>query len=293
MAKTKTAAPEKKSAPTNKNSNKALVPSGSRQLANSPSQDIKALLAEDAGVGQETMDRQDYAIPRLKVLQDLSPQVKKTEVGYIKGAEAGMLCDPISERTWDGEQGILVIPISYARSHIEWRTREKGGGFVADHGPDGAILTKTSQDDRKRNILPNGNQVTVNATYFVFLVDPETGEHTPYVIGLAGTQLKKSRRWNTMINQLRVENPNGGPTINPAIFYRSYRISTEPERNDQGSWFGVHITPDTFTLDLPEGDQLYLAAREFRKAISSGAVKAAAPAEDQHHEGVASDDSPM
>lgn len=293
MAKKPTAAPEKKPA-TNKQSSKAIVPSGGRKLANKPSaEETAALIGADAGVGQEEMDRNDYAIPRLKVLQDLSPQVKKTEQGYIKGSEAGQFCDPISERIWDGEQGLLVIPISYRRSHIEWKLREKGGGFVADHGPDGKILELCTKNDRNQMILPNGNQITVNAEYFVFVVDPETGEFTPYVLGLSGSQLKKSRRWNTMINQLRVENPANGQMINPAIFYRAYRLSSEPERNEQGSWFGVHITPAENTLDLPDGTSLYLAAREFRNAVTSGAVKAHAPSSDQQDGGAASDDSPM
>ncbi len=256
--------------------------------------DISAMLAEDAGAGQESMDRSDYAIPRLRILQDLSPQVKKTEQGYIKGAEAGMICDPVSESLFSGEHGLLVIPISYRRSHIEWKVREKGGGIVADHGPDGAILDKCTKDDRGRSILPNGNQITINAEYFVFVVDPETGSYSPYVLGMAGTQLKKARRWNTMINQLRIANPSGEGTINPAMFYRSYKLSTEPERNDQGSWFGWHITPDKATIEFPAGNQLYLAAREFRKQIVAGNVKAQQPSEDHDAAGAGdSDDSPM
>jgi hypothetical protein len=258
----------------------AIVAAGKKELAVSP--DINALMADDAGVGQESMDRSDYAIPRIKILQDLSPQVKKTEQGYIKGSEAGMICDPISEQVFDGEKGVLVIPISYRRSHIEWRPREKGGGIVADHGADGKILEQTHKDDRGRAVLPNGNQITINAEYFVFLVDEENGSYTPYVLGMAGTQLKKSRRWNTMINQMRIQNPNGEGTINPAMFYRSYKLSTEPERNDQGSWFGWHITPDKPTTELENGVQLYLAAREFRKQVVAGAVQAQQPAEETH-----------
>jgi hypothetical protein len=274
MKKEKTAAKAAKPA-----ASKALVPKASRTLATTAQPDIADLLAQDAGAGQENMDRNDYAIPRLRILQDLSAQVKKTEAGYIKGAEAGMLCDTVSEELWDGDEGVLVIPVSYRRSHIEWKLREKGGGIVKDHGPDGAILDQCTQDDRKRNILPNGNQIVVVAEYFVFLLT-EDGGHQPYVLGLAGTQLKKSRRWNTMINQLRIPNPSGEGTINPAMFYRTYRLSTEPERNDQGSWFGLHITPDKPTVELDNGVEIYMAAREFRKQVQSGNVKVAADNED-------------
>jgi hypothetical protein len=93
---------------------------------------------------------------------------------------------------------------------------------------------------------------------------------------MAGSQLKKSRRWNTMMNQLRVPAANG-TTFNPAMFYRSYHITTVPERNDQGSWFGWHIAPALDTIKLPQGEQLYVAARDFRKSIAEGKVTVAKP----------------
>jgi len=243
----------------------------------------------DAGMGQEEMKRDDYAIPRLTILQDLSPQVKKTEDGYIKGAEAGMICDVLSEKLFAGDNGIAVIPVSYRRAHIEWKARKSGGGFVKDHGSDPAILSQVQRDpDSGALTFQNGNTLSIVGEYFVFLLDKEGG-FSPYVLSMTGSQQKKSRRWNTMINQLRVPAREGGGTFNPAMFYMTYRLSTVPERNDQGSWFGWKIQPETPTLELPNGDQVYVAAREFRNQINKGDVKVAAPA--QGHDPAGEDDS--
>ncbi len=242
----------------------------------------------DAGMGQEEMKRDDYAIPRLSILQDLSPQVKKTEDGYIKGAEAGMICDVLNEKIFDGDNGIAVIPVSYRRAHIEWKPRKSGGGFVKDHGSDPAILSQVQRDpDSGALTFKNGNTLSIVGEYFVFLLDEEGG-FSPYVLSMTGSQQKKSRRWNTMINQLRVPAKEGG-TFNPAMFYLTYRLSTVPERNDQGSWFGWKIQPETPTLELDNGDQVYIAAREFRNQINKGDVKVAAPS--QGHDSATEDDS--
>lgn len=258
-----------------------------RELAKSNVVDLEA----DAGVGQETMDRNDYAIPRLTILQDLSPQVKKTEQGYIKGAETGNICDILNELLFDGESGIIVVPASYRRAYIEWRPRKDGGGFAGDHGSDGAILDQCKENPETgvRNVLPNGNTIATVGEYFVFLVQKD-GSFTPYVLSMAGSQLKKARRWNTMINQLRVPRKEGG-TFNPAMFYRSYQLTTVPERNDKGSWFGWKISPGEDTLSLESGEQIYLAARDLRGQVAEGKVTAAAPVGETHsHEG---DAAPM
>ena len=229
-------------------------------------------IEDDANVGQEAMSQRDFAIPSLSVLQDLSPQIKKTKTEYIKGAEVGMICDAVSATLFDGEQGVVVVPVHYRRANVEWKPNR--GGMVKDHGTDDTVLTACVRNDEGRSILPGGNIVTVTAEYFVFLLDGEGG-YQPYVLRMSGSQLKKARRWNTMINQLRVPSVNGG-TFNPAMFYRSYLLTTTPEQNDKGAWMGWKVSPATKVLDLDNGSVIYQAARDFHNQIKAGAVVAAA-----------------
>lgn len=277
-AKTGTGKPSKEIVKTPAKAEKQLAVSGA------------ALLEEDAG--QQAFGRDDLAIPRIKVLQDLSPEVKKTEVDkYIKGAECGMILDSVSKTLFDGEKGVEIIPVSYRRTHLEWKPNR--GGFVADHGPDGSILNECTKGEKGQNVLKNGNIITISAEYFVFLLGAD-GSYQPFALSLAGTQLKKSRQWNTIISQLQLPKSGGG-TFNPAMFARSYNMSTIPERNDQGSWFGVKIVPSTFTTELPNGNEIYIAAREFRAAVAEGKIKAAAPVDTDHAAAGPgeSDDAPM
>lgn len=240
---------------------------------------LAALLEEDSGAGRENITLQDISIPRISILQALSPQCVKRGEAYIDGAEPGMLFDNINNRLWDGEEGITVIPISYRKAYIEWIPKDAGGGFVADHGTDSSILEKCTSNDKGQDLLPNGHQIATTAEYFVYIIDEAGGPPTEAVISMSSTQLKKSRRWNTMWTGIKVQRPDGS-YFNPAIFYSSYKLTTVPESNDKGNWFGWNIELGQPTMDLPVGQELYLSARNFRDRVQAGNVKVAAPVHD-------------
>lgn len=263
----------------------APAPKSERRVVKAPTPTSRALakpinFAADARKGQETMSMADFAIPRLTILQDLSPQVQKRDALYIADAEPGDICDVVTGVLYDGNEGITFIPVSYSRDHIEWIPRKKGGGFVANHGADGSIIDKCERGDKGEITTKDGHEIKITPTYFGFLVDDSTGEFSPFVLGMTGSQAKKSRKWNTMINQLRVKDDSTGESFNPAMWYRSYKLATVPENNDQGSWFGWAITPGTNTVDLPQGEKIYRDAIIFREGIQSGKIVATRPAQE-------------
>lgn len=276
---------------------KALVPSKKTPPA-APAKKAQPLATSAANIdfegdsraGMESMGKADFQIPRLLCLQDLSPQVKKQEPQYIKGASAGQICDPITGTLWDGEEGVVVLPIHYRRTNIEWKPRAKGGGFVADHGPDEAITRSAKKDENSgKLILPNGNEISTVAEYFVFRLD-EDGGHQPFVLTFKGADLKKSRRWNTMMSQLQVPKADGSGTFCPAMFFRSYKLTTVPERNDKGSWMGWNIEGGETVKELDNGTEVYQAAKQFLDQITAGTVKAQEPTHEVNGGGSARED---
>lgn len=253
--------------------------------------EMAEMFEDDAGAGQEQMDKDDFAIPRMSILQALSPQVKKGDA-QIEGAEEGTIFDSVSEVMVDGEAGIYVVPISYRRAYIEWRLREdNGGGFVNDHGTNSDVMLGTKKDDRLRDITKDGTQIVPTAEYICFIVDKKTGAMSAVCISMSGTQLKKAKRWNTLINTLQIPRVHGDGTFNPAMFYKVYHLSTVPESNAKGDWFGWKIAPDEDVIKLPGGMEVYKRAKEFREAISTGDVKVAAHVDTGDAE--EGDDDPM
>jgi hypothetical protein len=235
----------------------------------------------DAAIPKD-FTRDDLTIPFLVALQDLSPQVKKTKDKFIEGASAGMICNTVTEDLYDGEKGVLFVPVYFHRRHVEWTPRGdrtgSGPSLVRDYGADASILDRCTRDEKTGKLAtPDGNDLVVSMEYFGLVYDEPSGSFNKCVINLSGTQFKKGRPWNTLISSLMIPHPaDPNQRINPAIFYQAYRLCTKPESNESGDWYGWKITSECPVFSLPGGAPAYLEAREFRKMVASGVVKVAA-----------------
>lgn len=232
-----------------------------------------ALLEADAGAGMDFTKSEDMATPFLAILQQLSPQVNKRDGSYIQGAEASMILNSATNAVYDGEVGIYVVPALFQRRYVEWNLREQGGGLVRDWGQDDTILESCIRNEKGLDITPQGTHVAALATHYVLLVDIRTGAWERAIISLGSTQLKKSKQWNTRMATLQLPKSDGTGTFTPATFYMTYHLTTVPESNDKGNWFGWQIEPFKSTLELPNGEQIYLAAKAFREMAIKGLVK--------------------
>jgi hypothetical protein len=258
-----------------------------------------AMLEEDEGAGGENVTSKDMAIPRISILQSGSPQVKKSDPKFIKGAVEGDFFDNIAnEVAFKGEDGFLMVPVSYRRTNIEWIPKKKGGGFIADHGSDDLILQKCQKDpdpDSNAMLLPNGNEIVTTAEFYCYVMGMDGVSPRQAVVSLAKTQLKKSRKLITQLETYRIPRPsNPKETFNPAYFYSVFHVTSVPESKKDFNWMGWDFLRHSDTLALPEGNELYMAARAFREAVGAGKVKVAAPIEDvNNHVAEPGDDSSL
>lgn len=225
----------------------------------------------DAGLGNENVGQQDVTIPRLKVAQALSPEVKKQKAEYIDGAEEGSVFNSATRELY--ETPLIIVPVAYIRRHLEWIPREKGGGLVnSDHNE--SILDQCVRNDKGDYILENGNEIVVTPEHFVILVRPD-GSYEQAVLSMSGSKARISRNWNTAIRNVKVRNSATGVMVSPARFYMSFKLETVMETNDQGDYFNWKITANCPTMEIPDvGVEIYLEAREFNTLIRSGIVKA-------------------
>jgi len=233
---------------------------------------------DDAGAGFEQADSNAYAIPFLSILQSMSPQCKKSDGAYIKGAEEGMLYNSVTQEVFSGEAGVIVIPCYFKRSFIKWAPRDSGGGFKGELMPSDPQVAAGRVDNDGRLIDAEGNLLADTRTHYVLvlkttsLTGTPTGEYQPAVISLASSQIKKSRNWMSKMNGIKMQRADG-THFTPAMFSHQYKITTVPESNDKGSWFGLKVE----TLGAVESAELYQAAKAFRDAVSSGEVKEQVP----------------
>lgn len=268
--------------------------SESKELAEASSHEMAVpfddeLLMQDAGQGMEDMDSTDFTIPYFGILQSLSPQVKKNDPAYIKGAEEGMFYNSASGKVYSGEAGVILVPVHYLKRYVEWGLREKGGGLVKDWGADSSNLDRASKDDRGRMVTPEGTQMVTTGTYYALVVNPEDGEYERVIIAMSSTMLRQARKWNNLMSAVKALDPKSGKRFNPASWYQSYLATSIPDSNDKGSWMTWKIEYGEKTVDLPNGREIYLDARDFHGSIKSGDVKAAPPVEENDADDLGND----
>jgi hypothetical protein len=220
---------------------------------------------DDAAKGLGNIGQQDLALPFLKILGQLSPEVNKRDGKYVEGAEAGMIYNSVSGDLYDGAKGIDVIPAFYKLEYVEWKDRGEGsGGPVAVHDSSSDIMSQTKADANFKDRLPNGNYVEKTASHFVII----TGDSpTTALISMKSTQLKISRKWNSMMSGIKLKGKNG--LFTPASFSHIYRLKTTQMSNDKGTWFGWDVSKAGPITDTG----LYQQARSFSENISKGSVK--------------------
>lgn len=233
----------------------------------------------DAFSGFENMQQDDYALPFLRLLTSTSPEVSENE-----NARPGMIMNSVSGQLFDGKKGISVIPCAYVRQYIEWAPRGSGSGAPIQIYPATSdILSRTHKEPGdNKDYLDNGNYIENTANHYVMILNDD-GIPEPALIVMKSTQLKKSRKWNSMMQSTKLMGKNGPYT--PPMFSQVYRLTTMAESNDKGKWFGWEIE----RVGTVEDMNVYQSAKQFATSIGAGDVKV-------KHEGepvAATDDIPF
>ena len=233
------------------------------------------LFEADANQGAQNISQEDLALPFLKILGQLSPEVNKRDGKYVEGAEPGKIINTVTNELFDSVQ---VIPCHYKRQYVEWQDRGTSSGApVAIHEADSDIVSTTTRDKSFKDRLPNGNYLENTANHFVILLGKSP---TTALISMKATQLKVSRKWNSMMMGLKMQGKNG--MFTPPTYSHIYKLKTVQQSNDKGTWFGWDVARVGPVSDAG----VYNTAKDFGMNVAKGAVEA------KHGEQESKSDSP-
>ena len=229
-----------------------------------------------AGSGLENVRSNDLIIPRLTLLQALSPQVQPKKPEYIMGAQVGDICDVGTQEIF--EAPLLFLPVHYVKQYLEWAPRSSGKGLVAIHD-DPSIVDQASRDEKNKLTLPNGNLLAETAQFFG--LNLSAGGRRCF-LPLTSTQLKKAKRWLTFASAERAKRADGTSFV-PPLYYRVYNLSVVDESNAEGDWAGWKIERgpklQEFSTDWQE---IFAEAKSFKESIARGEVRGDVGADEDH-----------
>jgi hypothetical protein len=227
--------------------------------------DLANEMAADAGDGQQNVTTEDMAIPFIRILQKMSKQLSKRDGAYIEGASEGDIFNNVTGQIWEGDEGLVVIPCAFNFRVLEWTPLKDGGGLKGSYERGEALPAHTVDEDGNR-ITAEGTELVDTAENYVLLV--ADGQVEQAVLSMASSQLKASRKWNSLIGQQQIMTAQG-PKPKPR-YGTMYRLKTAGASNDSGDWSVWDIGIEGPVEDV----NIYRAAKAFSQAVNTGDVQA-------------------
>jgi|TARA_R110002073_G_scaffold229612_3_gene390474 hypothetical protein len=221
-----------------------------------------------AGAGLEEVGATDVQTPYLRIAQALSPQLKKSGSDYIEGLDQGDIFNTVTKQFWKADEGVTVLPIYFQLKYNEWVPRSEGGGFVKEHPHDSPDVLAMEQS--KDSVMQTGNELIKTATHLVKVMH-ENGTLENAILDMKGSNLKRSRGWNSLMSMQRHDG-----VLLPS-YAKTYKVKTNEVSGDQGSWFEYVVTLDGEIESLEQ----FTEADELRKEMVEGSVQLAPPTEDK------------
>lgn len=237
--------------------------------------------AADAGQGLELADNKSFAIPFLLILQGQSPQLET-----VDGARPGRFFNTVTEELYER---VMVVPCCFRREYIRWAPRKLGGGYKGVLDAKAVDLKQVPGMFEHQGTIymdvPEGQSpvdeegkakfdaLSDTRNHFV-LVKSARGNWQPAMLSLKSTQIKKSKRWLSVIKGIELKDEAGKP-YTPASYSHTYELTTVKEENAEGSWWGL----DVKIVGPITDPALYAAAKAFHDSIMSGMVETATPPE--------------
>lgn len=209
--------------------------------------------------GSEEVGIQDLTIPRLQIVQSLSPQRKKNEAEYIEGAEEGMLFNSVTNELYP--EFVLFVPVYFRMEWVVWKHRDAGGGFIGAFPSQEEAVTAVAAHPNAGQETEKGEpvlEVLDTAQHFGLLLDPNSPADNPrateIVISMSRSQLKPSRQFNS---QIRIA---GGDR-----WERYYKLSAVQVDGPRGDYFNWKVEQLGFV-----SEEIYNAAESLYQSVKSG-----------------------
>jgi hypothetical protein len=194
-----------------------------------------------AGAGSENINKDVLGMPILSIIQKGSPQFDETHKNFgqkqIEGCRPGDLYFAPTNSVL--KRPLEVIVTGTATLYTEWKPKSAGGGFIGNRpltvtAQRGYSKGKPGTKEEHKEYL-DGNELVY--TIYVSLIFKVGEVWEKAIISFTSTQLKKARLWLKALLNLKVP----GTDIACPLFAGLWTITTGPESNDSGGWFGYDI----------------------------------------------------
>lgn len=205
-------------------------------------------LPKNTARGSENVSTSDLIIPRLEIVQALSP-IKEEDESMRDG-------DIYNSVTKEGYGNVVnVLPIFFRKEYLLWATREKGKPPPPDSFHGAFPSMEMAEAKRESMEKPDAYEVVDTPQQFCLLVKDD-GSTEEIVLSMARTKNKVSRKWNSLIRMA------GGDR-----FSKVYALHGVKEKNAYGTFYNFDVEPIAWP-----SKELYTKALRLYESIVGGKV---------------------
>ncbi len=218
---------------------------------------VPAFMANDAGQGQENIKRGDIEVPRVQLLQGISPEIEAFDAAKVGRFWYSLADMDLGDR-------LSIVPVYYDMRYILWRPRVDGGGILAraDDGvhwspPDAEFSVKINKAGKQvtwrtaetvaasglnqwGTFDPDETNSPPAATKMCCLVCelPDYPEFPPALITLQRSGTKAARK---LLGKLSIGTA--------PIYGRKFIMESTNETGPEGPFKGYRFIQDGFVVD--------------------------------------------
>jgi len=215
----------------------------SKEISNSQNS-MPSYIKTGTNRGNENVTADDIQIPRIDVLQALSPQINEKKESYIKGAKAGILFNTLTGELY-GEH-LAFTPVNFVKRYLIWvdRKKDSNGGLrgVYDVVEDAEAFVSEQEDKDKLEIVPTAEHLAI------------LDDGTEVILSMGKSKTKVSRKFNSLVRLA------GGDR-----FSRRYVVSAVDDEGPKGEFKNLSIDYDGFPSEdvYKKAEQLYVSSKSY------------------------------
>lgn len=157
-----------------------------------PTMALSQAALQDVGLGNENVRAEDLTIPRLVLLQAMSPEVTRGHERYVDGAQPGLMMNSLTNEMFES---MYCANLDFKAEYTVWRKREVGGGLLG---------TFPSEQEAREfvaasvEVKPEQCDIVETHNHLLLLLDSEGKIKAPILCQMSSSKLSVSRRWNSM-----------------------------------------------------------------------------------------------
>ena len=203
--------------------------------------------------GFEGTNSETFRTPFMKILQAMSPELKKSDPNFVPGAQMGTFCNSATKEV---HESLDIIVLKVDHSLLVWKPSR--GGFVGRHSKaEEGQLVSSQEGVQKWDV--EGNEVIDTIEFFCMNANDPSDL---FILSLSKASIKHAKSFATRLRMLKMNNRPVGVS-----WAGVWNIQVVEESNEMGSWYTIGGSPkfERF-VSKEEVETFILPAKEMLKS---------------------------